>query len=124
MRYDESTATALLHNMRKLQNDYGGKICNLYDKANCDEQEISKRLMTFSRVGELTVNIFLRELRLVWPVDPEPAQRVVDMAERLGIDLSQFDRRSEHFMRLEAALLRLSFRTAKPDINSDWDSLL
>jgi hypothetical protein len=109
-RYDESTATALLKNMRLFEEKYQGSILNLYNMANRKEENIVKLLKEFYRVGEVTINIFFRELRLVWPVDPAPTDRVVKMAEQLGINLSTMNRKTEEFMRLEAALLRMSFR--------------
>lgn len=54
------------------------------------------------------MNIFLRELRTVWPnADPEPSSLIKVAAKVLGIDLKDFNRRSKNFVKLECALLRL-----------------
>ena len=60
------------------------------------------------RVGPVTVNIFLRELRPYWrKADPMPLPIVDDMAKRVGLDLDRFNRKTVTFTRIEAGLIRL-----------------
>jgi hypothetical protein len=85
-RYDFKTADKLLEVMRNLMERYSGSLTVLYDEAS-DGQDLEKRLMELGKgIGEVTVSIFLRELRDVWEkADPEPTSLVVTAAEELGI---------------------------------------
>ena len=66
-----------------------------------------QRLLAFYGVGPVTVNIFLRELRPYWKkADPEPLPVVKELAERLGIRLGHYRRKTLTFCRLEAGLIR------------------
>ncbi len=65
-RYDFSTATKLLEIMSCLEKDYGGSLNRLHEKAK-DEKDLERRLKGLGKgIGDVTVNIFLRELRPVW----------------------------------------------------------
>jgi endonuclease III len=106
VRYDFSTASALLDIMRVLKEKYGS-LEKLYEKSK-DSKDLEVRLQEFKRVGPTTVNIFLRELRVIWPkTDPKISGFVRLAAGNLGIDLTKFDKKSKKFIRLESALLRL-----------------
>jgi len=106
VRYDFSTATKLLEVMESLKKSYGN-LTNLNEQAR-DSEDLEARLQEFKGVGPTTVNIFLRELRTVWPkADPEPSSLVKVAAKNLGIDLDDFERHTKDFVRLECALLRL-----------------
>lgn len=66
VRYDFSTATKLLAMMTDLQEQYSGDLNNLHDRA-IDEKDLEDRLKMLGKgIGDVTVNIFLRELRTVW----------------------------------------------------------
>jgi endonuclease III len=68
-RYDFSTATYLIENMKKLLEEY----VNLEElqKRATDPADLEKRLIEFKGVGPVTVNIFLIELRGIWEkLDP------------------------------------------------------
>jgi endonuclease III len=66
VRYDFSTATKLLSIMGDLQEQYCGDVNNLHDQAH-DEKDLEARLKRLGKgIGDITVNIFLRELRTVW----------------------------------------------------------
>jgi endonuclease III len=107
VRYDFSTATKLLEIMKQLQKEYGGKVANIHAMAK-DARDLELRLQQFKGIGTVTANIFLRELRTVWnKADPEPAPMVKEAARRLNITLP-LTRKSEQFMRLEAALVRVA----------------
>lgn len=105
-RYDFSTASAFLDIMENLQKKYG----SLEDLQNLakDEKDLEAKLEEFKRVGPVTVNIFLRELRNVWPkANPELSPIVKLAAKNLGIDLEHLKRKTEGFVRLECGLLRV-----------------
>jgi len=66
VRYDFSTATKLLGIMKNLKEHYGGDLNRLYKEAK-DEKELEELLKGLGRgIGDVTVNIFMRELRTVW----------------------------------------------------------
>jgi endonuclease III len=106
VRYDFSTASRLLELMECLKRNYGS-LTNLYEQAK-DSKDLEAMLQEFKGVGPTTVNIFLRELRTIWPkANPEPSLLVKIAAKNLGIDLSDFKRQTKGFVELECALLRL-----------------
>lgn len=106
VRYDFSTATKLLDLMNGLKNEYG-TLTNLYKQAE-NSEELEAKLEAFKGIGPTTANIFLRELRAVWPkANPEPCSLVKMAAKNLGLDLNNYDRHTENFVKLECALLRL-----------------
>lgn len=66
-RYDFSTATRMLAIMHTLTDSYGGDLNRLHERAQ-GSVELERRLKELgSGIGEVTVNIFLREMRGVWP---------------------------------------------------------
>ncbi|HAG51153.1 MAG: hypothetical protein A2X87_07070 [Deltaproteobacteria bacterium GWC2_42_51] len=121
VRYDFSTATKLLEIMKDLEKDYAGDLNKLYKKAK-DERELEELLKDLGKgIGDVTVNIFLRELRLVWAkAKPEPSELVILAAKHLGIKkpkqplLNTLERiwslnkiKGYDFCDFEAALVRL-----------------
>ncbi len=83
-RYDFKTATKLLGMAEMLNNRYGGDLNHLHEEAS-DPEDLESRLMEFKGVGEVTVNIFLRELRGIWQkADPLPGETVIIAARNLG----------------------------------------
>ena len=109
VRYDFSTATKLLEIMTTLQQDYGG-LDNLYYQAS-DGKDLEKRLQGFRGIGPTTVQIFLRELRGVWQVQPNVSGVAGTAAANLNIALGQFD--GERLARVETALVKLYLRYCK-----------
>ncbi len=106
VRYDFSTATKLLDLMKELKERYG-TLCELHRQAK-DSGDLERMLMEFKGIGPVTTNIFLRELRTIWAKsDPEPIDFVKKVARDLEIDLNKFNRKTERFIRLEAALIRI-----------------
>jgi endonuclease III len=92
--------------MRGLKEKYGS-LEKLYEISK-NSKDLEKRLQEFKRVGPTTVNIFLRELRAIWPkADPGISRFVRIAANNLGIDLSKLNRKTFEFVNLESALLRL-----------------
>ena len=113
VRYDGRKSTQILTDCDKLVAEYEGSLTKLHDLAK-DERDLEQRLMDFYGVGNVTANIFLRELRPYWKkANPEPLVVVKDLARRCGVRLGQYDRKSVTFARIEAGLIR-SRRGLKP----------
>lgn len=85
-RYDFKTADKLLEVIHNLVEKYGGKLTSLHEKAS-SPQELENALKGLGKgVGDVTVSIFLRELRGVWSkAKPNPTSLVVLAAKNLGI---------------------------------------
>jgi endonuclease III len=67
VRYDFKTATKLLDVMNNLISRYGGDLETLHDAA-ADPRDLETRLKSLGKgIGDVTVQIFLRELRDIWP---------------------------------------------------------
>jgi len=122
-RYDFKTADKLLAVMNNLMEKYEGNLNLLYERAS-DSLDLEKRLKDLGKgVGEVTISIFLRDLRELWKkANPKPTPLVVLAAGNLGIteeenperalkDLKKFWKENEilsrDFVNLETALLRL-----------------
>ena len=92
VRYDFSTATNLLEIMQDLKGHYGGDLNNLYQKAG-NEKELEELLKGLGKgIGDVTVNIFLRELRLAWPkAKPELSELAKMSAGHMGLIKSKQD---------------------------------
>ena len=122
-RYDFKTADKLLEVMQNLTQRYGGSLTLLYNKAS-DGQDLEKRVRDLGKgVGNVTVSVFLRELRDIWEkANPNPTSLVVLAAKKLRIirkettedvlkQLKDFWSKNKvagkSFINLETALLRL-----------------
>jgi len=122
-RYDFKTADKLLAVMNNLMKKYEGNLNLLYEHAS-HSSDLEKRLKDLGKgVGEVTVSIFLRDLRGLWKkANPKPTPLVVLAARNLGItkgetpekaleDLKEFWKENEisekDFVNFETALLRL-----------------
>jgi hypothetical protein len=132
-RYDFKTADKLLEVMRNLKERYGGSLKLLHESAS-DPIDLEKKLKDLGKgIGNVTVNIFLRELRgILIKAKPQPSSMVVLAAKNLGItrkqvtnvtleDLEEFWQRNlvadRSFTNFETALLRLGkdfYRKGKP----------
>ena len=86
VRYDFKTATKLLEIMGALKERYQGDLNKLHLEAK-DSLDLENRLKNLGKgIGEVTVNIFLRELRGVWQkADPLPSDLVILSARNLGL---------------------------------------
>ncbi len=122
-RYDFKTADKLLEVMRNLTEKYNGSLNLLHDKAS-DAIDLEKKLKDLGKgIGDVTVSIFLRELRDIWKkAKPNPTGLVVSAAKNLGIvreesagkvlkELERFCAENKiegkSFINFETALLRL-----------------
>lgn len=85
-RYDYKTADKLLLVMGNLIKEYSGSLNQLHQKAS-DSTDLEKRLKLLGKgIGEVTVSIFLRDLRDIWKkADPKPTPLVMAAAKDLGI---------------------------------------
>jgi len=85
-RYDFKTADKLLEVMGNLLKGYGGRINSLHAQAK-DPDDLEFRLKGLGKgIGDVTVSIFLRELRGIWEkADPRPTPLVILAARNLGI---------------------------------------
>ena len=110
-RYDFSTADKLLEVFGNLQKQYGGNLNRLYE-ASRDGEEVEANLKRLGKgIGDITVSIFLRDMRCIWrKVDPRPTPLVTMAMKSLSIkDLKQCAREKRiDLVRLETALLRYS----------------
>ncbi|MBI4525415.1 MAG: hypothetical protein HY695_16565 [Deltaproteobacteria bacterium] len=110
VRYDGRKSTQILTDCEWLLEHYDGSLTQLHRLAK-DSKELESKLLEFYGVGEITANIFLRELRPYWKkADPEPLPLVKTVAKRCGIDLGRYDRKSLLFCRIEAGLIRSGHR--------------
>jgi endonuclease III len=109
VRYDFSTADKLLEIMTVIKNYPLEKI---YKDAT-DSKNLEKLLMEIRGIGPVTVNIFLRELRYIWPkADPNFSPFVKLAAKKLKINLNKYNRHTKKFVKLEAALIRIGKKLA------------
>jgi hypothetical protein len=135
-RYDFKTADKLLEVSNTIVQDYAGDLNTLHRMAT-DQPDLALRLKQLGKgVGDVTVNIFLREMRGIWPkAQPLPSAKIVQAAKVLGlIDVGLSDGqmileilkaaaqedgiKPEDFAEFEAALVRfqaVSQRKALPE---------
>jgi endonuclease III len=124
VRYDFKTATKLLEVMGSLQKQYKRDLNQLHREAK-DSFDLEKRLKNLGKgIGEVTINIFLRELRGIWEkADPYPGELVILAAKNLGLGSQKKSRKEilnelksvwqknqvegKTFVDFETALLRL-----------------
>jgi hypothetical protein len=86
VRYDFKTATKLLDMCRTLTDDYHADLSILHEAAT-DPGDLERRLKSLAKgIGDVTVNIFLREMRGIWEkADSLPSDLVVIAARHTGI---------------------------------------
>jgi hypothetical protein len=85
-RYDFKTATKLLDLCKALTENYPAGLASLH-AASADPSDLEQRLKSLAKgIGDVTVGIFLRELRGIWEkANPLPSDLVVMAAKELGI---------------------------------------
>lgn len=86
VRYDFKTADKFLLVMKNLKEKYGGDLNRLHEEA-ADEADLERRVKELGKgIGDVTANIFLREMRGVWKkADPELGHLAKLAAKRYGI---------------------------------------
>jgi endonuclease III len=122
-RYDFKTADKLLEVMQNLMKKYKGSLNLLHFNAS-NAKDLENGLKDLGKgIGDVTVSIFLRELREVWEkAKPNPTSLVVSAAKNLGIVENETARNAlkqledfwaknkvagKSFINFETALLRL-----------------
>ena len=121
-RYDFSTADKLLKVMRTLVEKYHGDL-NLLHRSSKDLGELKSKLKDLGKgIGDVTIQIFLRELRETWNVEVELSKFTILAAEKLKLIEStgpsqalkelkeiwdKYKVEGKSFANLETALLRL-----------------
>jgi endonuclease III len=85
-RYDFKTADKLLEVMQNLMEKYNGSLTLLHNEAS-DAEDLENRLKALGKgIGDVTVSIFLRELRDIWgKADPNSTYLVILAGKKLGI---------------------------------------
>jgi len=102
VRYDFSTASTLLETMEKIK--ARGGLERIHEEA-AGPEDLEKRLQELKGVGPMATNIFLRELRGIWPkARPKPSGLALEVGMRLKL------RAVEPF---ESALVRLKLEYCK-----------
>ena len=86
VRYDFKTATKLLEVCGALEERYGGDL-NLLHARSDSPQDLEKRLRELGKgIGDVTVGIFLREMRGIWrQAEPLPSDLVLIAAKELKL---------------------------------------
>jgi hypothetical protein len=126
VRYDFKTATKLLGIMNDLKKRYDGDLNRLHRIAR-NSRDLETKIKSLGKgIGDVTANIFLRELREIWEkADPLPGPLLIEGARYLNIipeklksrekilerlkTVWQKNRlRGKDFVDFEAALLRLA----------------
>lgn len=74
VRYDFKTASKLIEVANRLVERYGGDVTALHRAAD-DPADLERRIQSLAGgIGEVTANIFLREMRGIWnKADPSPS---------------------------------------------------
>lgn len=92
MRYDYKTADKLLAVTKNLVNVYHGRLAAIHEAAS-DPRDLERKLKELGKgVGDVTVRIFLRELRGLWAkADPYPTPLEILAGKRLGIPPKAID---------------------------------
>lgn len=86
VRYDFKTATKLLEVCQTLMDRYDGDLNTLHSSAEGPADLEQKIRQLGKGVGEVSVGIFLREMRGIWrKAEPMPSDLVLSGAESLGL---------------------------------------
>jgi endonuclease III len=112
-RYDESTARMLGDTAELLQDKYQGDLRKLRDAAEREPARERALLKECKGIGEVGVDIFMREAQIVWPeLYPFADRKALETAAQLGLDddpRALADRvPRKDLPRLLAALVRVS----------------
>jgi len=108
-RYDFSTATKLLAIFGNLKKNYRGDLNKLHELAR-DGADLEYRLKALGKgIGDTTVSIFLRDMRMAWKkANPKPTPLVQKAMKRLKIKNLDAFAKKNHLdpVLLDTALLR------------------
>jgi len=109
-RYDFSTADKLLEMAENLVESYKGSLEKLRKESKSEEELYSRIKALAKGIGDLTVQIFSRELREVWNVDPPISSFALLAAKNLRLAENEKDFKKKFrrkLVKIESALLRL-----------------
>ncbi|HZD68679.1 MAG TPA: hypothetical protein VFA45_07115 [Actinomycetes bacterium] len=111
-RYDERTASMLGDACELLLDRYQGDLRKLREAAGRDPRRERKLLKEIKGIGDVGVDIFFREVQVVWDeLFPFADRRALDAAKRLGLPADARSLARGHdtrdFARLVAALVRM-----------------
>ncbi|MEM2902452.1 MAG: hypothetical protein QXO32_06980 [Candidatus Bathyarchaeia archaeon] len=86
-RYDFSTADKLIEVFKNLKRLYGGDLTRLYEDSK-DSKDLEEKIKSLGKgIGDTTVSIFLRDMRMVWKkADPKPTPLVEKALKALNIE--------------------------------------
>jgi hypothetical protein len=120
-RYQERTATMLGDLTAQLLDRWHGDLRRLRDDAGREPREERKRLTEFKGIGDVSVDIFFREIQVSWKeLFPFADRRVLDAAGRLELpkDAARLAKLSggRDYARLATALVRV-------DLGDDYDAV-
>ncbi len=86
-RYDESTSRMLGDTAQMLQEKYQGDLRKLRDAAEREPARERALLMECKGLGEVGVDIFMREAQIVWPeLYPFADRKALEAAAQLGLE--------------------------------------
>jgi hypothetical protein len=111
-RYQERTATMLGDAAEMVRDDYGGDLRQLRERARREPKQERKLLKELKGLGDVGVDIFFREVQVVWDeIAPFADRRALAAARRLGLgaDAKTLARLAgdRNLARLVAALVRV-----------------
>lgn len=120
-RYDESTSSYLGDTAQLLLDEYGGDLRRLRDAADRDPSKERKLLKACKGIGDVGVDIFMREVQAVWDeLRPFADGKALGAARRLGLGSSASDLADvagdDDIALLVAALVRT-------DLDDDYDAV-
>lgn len=112
VRYDFKTATKLLDMCRALSESYEADLENLHAAA-ADAKDLEERLKSLAKgIGDVTVNIFLREMRGIWDkADSLPSDLVVMAARQKGLVPGTVKDKGKILSHLKDAWIRAGMKT-------------
>ncbi len=122
-RYDFKTATKLLEVVRTLVDQYHGDLNELHRAAQ-DARDLENRLKALGKgVGEVTVQVFLRELRGIWSKADPPLSPLAMLA---ALDLGLLDKEVGEAGRSEVERMKALWQRAgvRGTTFSDFESAL
>lgn len=92
VRYDFSTASAILETMNRLMNEYGGDVDRVHD-SSLNPEDLERKIMEFKGFGPVATNIFLRELRGIWRnARPKPSKLALEVARKIKVkEVEEFE---------------------------------
>ena len=86
--------------MAKTLKEKYGSLERLHSESSSPD-DLENRLKEFKGIGQVGVNIFLRELRGIWEkAKPNPFPLAVLTAQRIGLDLEDVERYESQLVRL------------------------